>query len=44
MLYVIIEAGEVMHGLKESIGDVRPENVFLSNKGEIKILAQVSLP
>ncbi len=40
----MVETGKNFHALSQKAGDFRPENVFMNEEGEIKILTHLSFP
>jgi serine/threonine protein kinase len=44
LVYSVISAGEAFHSAGLKIGDVRPQNVFISPEGQVRVATQVSWP
>jgi hypothetical protein len=43
-MYSLVSLAEQVHRYGETIGDIQHHNVFISEKGEIKVMSQYSLP
>ena len=44
LVYSIISAAESFHAKGEKIGDIRPQNVFISPEGQVRVATQHSWP
>lgn len=44
MALSLLEAGRVLHGRGEKVGDVQPGNVFINDNGQAKVACQHSWP
>jgi serine/threonine protein kinase len=44
LVYSMIQAGNTFHSKKLKLGDVRPENIFISPEGQVRVSTQYSWP
>lgn len=44
LVYSIILAAEAFHSRAEKVGDVRPQNVFISPEGQVRVATQYTWP
>lgn len=44
LVYSIILAAESFHSRGEKVGDVRPQNVFISPEGQVRVATQYTWP
>jgi serine/threonine protein kinase len=44
LVYSIIQAGGAFHSAGIKIGDIRPQNVFISPEGQVRVATQFTWP
>jgi len=44
LIYTLISAGHEFHKNGRKVGDVRPENVFINEDGQVKVATQLTWP
>ncbi len=43
-MLTLLSAAEMFHSKNKKVGDIRPENVFISEDGSVKVTCLVSWP